>query len=44
VLFAKRLDEVAAFYSKVLELDEAGRDDNHILLKSPGFQMVCTGS
>ena len=40
VLFAKKLDHVAAFYCRVLGLDEASRDNDHILLESPGFQLV----
>ena len=40
VLFASGLDQVATFYSKVLGLGEANRDDDHILLESPGFQLV----
>ena len=40
VLFAGRLDQVAAFYANVLGLREANRDDDHILLESPGFQLV----
>src|SRR5262245_11747788 len=40
VLFAKSPDRVATFYSVVLGLSEAGRDDDHILLESPGFQLV----
>jgi catechol 2,3-dioxygenase-like lactoylglutathione lyase family enzyme len=40
VLFANRLDRVAAFYSKVLGLRESHRGDDHILLESPGFQLV----
>jgi catechol 2,3-dioxygenase-like lactoylglutathione lyase family enzyme len=40
VLFARRLDQIAAFYSNVLGLREANRDDDHILLESPGFQLV----
>jgi len=40
VLFARSLDQVAAFYSSVLGLHEANRDDDHILLESPGFQLV----
>jgi catechol 2,3-dioxygenase-like lactoylglutathione lyase family enzyme len=40
VLFATGLDQVAAFYSTVLGLSEANRDDDHILLESPGFQLV----
>ena len=40
VLFARSLDQVATFYSKVLGLSEANRDDDHILLESSGFQLV----
>jgi len=40
VLFAKSLDRVADFYSAVLGLTEANRDDEHIVLESPGFQLV----
>jgi catechol 2,3-dioxygenase-like lactoylglutathione lyase family enzyme len=40
VLFAKKLDQIANFYSSVLGLREANRDDDHILLESPGFQLV----
>jgi catechol 2,3-dioxygenase-like lactoylglutathione lyase family enzyme len=40
VLFATRPDRVAAFYSGMLGLREANRDDDHILLESPGFQLV----
>ena len=40
VLFARGLDQVATFYAKVLDLSEAHRDDDHILLESPGFQLV----
>jgi catechol 2,3-dioxygenase-like lactoylglutathione lyase family enzyme len=40
VLFARSLDRVAVFYSVVLGLSEANRDDDHILLESPGFQLV----
>jgi catechol-2,3-dioxygenase len=43
VLFAAQLDRVAAFYSSVLGLSEANRDDDHILLESPGFQLVVHG-
>jgi extradiol dioxygenase family protein len=34
------VDHVATFYSNVLGLSEANRDDDHILLESPGFQLV----
>ena len=40
VLFAKNLDRVAAFYSAVLGLTEANRADDHVVLESPGFQLV----
>lgn len=40
VLFANGPDQVAAFYATVLGLDEAHRDDDHIVLESPGFQLV----
>ena len=40
VLFAKNLERVAAFYSVVLGLTEANRADDHIVLESPGFQLV----
>jgi catechol 2,3-dioxygenase-like lactoylglutathione lyase family enzyme len=43
VLFATRLDQVATFYANVLDLSEANRDDDHILLESPGFQLVVHG-
>ena len=40
VLFARGLDQVATFYSKVVGLVEVNRDDDHILLESAGFQLV----
>jgi predicted enzyme related to lactoylglutathione lyase len=40
VLFAKNLERVATFYSVVLGLTEANRAHDHILLESPGFQLV----
>jgi catechol 2,3-dioxygenase-like lactoylglutathione lyase family enzyme len=40
VLFATRVERVAAFYARVLGLTEAGRDDDHIVLESSGFQLV----
>jgi drug/metabolite transporter superfamily protein YnfA len=39
-LFARGLDQVAGFYATVLGLREANRDGDHILLESPGFQLV----
>lgn len=40
VIFASNVDRIAAFYAAVLGLDEAGRDGDHILLDSPGYQLV----
>ena len=40
VLFAKNLDRVATFYSAVLGLTEDNRAADHIVLESPGFQLV----
>jgi catechol 2,3-dioxygenase-like lactoylglutathione lyase family enzyme len=40
VLFAQNLDRVATFYSVMLGLAESNRDDDHIVLESPGFQLV----
>ena len=40
MLFARRLDRVATFYANVLGLREVNRDGDHILLESPGFQLV----
>ena len=40
VLFARGLDRIAAFYVAVLGLTEVNRDDEHLLLESPGFQLV----
>ena len=40
VIYAKDMDRVAAFYSSVLGLQTAGADDEHVLLESPGFQLV----
>ena len=40
VLFVRNLERVATFYSVVLGLTEANRADDHILLESPGFQLV----
>jgi len=40
VLFAAHLDRIATFYSVVLGLTEVNRADDHILLESPGFQLV----
>jgi predicted enzyme related to lactoylglutathione lyase len=40
VLFATDVDRVATFYSAVFGLTEASRADDHILLESPGFQLV----
>jgi catechol 2,3-dioxygenase-like lactoylglutathione lyase family enzyme len=40
VLYAKDVDRVVAFYSAVLELPAADRNDDHVVLESPGFQLV----
>ena len=40
VLFAKNVDQIAIFYSTVLGLTEANRAEDHIVLESPGFQLV----
>ena len=40
VLYAKDLDRVAAFYSAVLALEPADRDEKHVVLEAPGFQLV----
>jgi predicted enzyme related to lactoylglutathione lyase len=40
VLFADDVARVASFYSFALGLAEANRDADHILLESPGFQLV----
>lgn len=40
VLFAHSVERVASFYSAALGLTEANRDTDHILLESPGFQLV----
>lgn len=40
VLYARDMDRVATFYSKVLGLEPADRDDEHVVLESPGFQLV----
>ena len=40
VLFSEDVDRVAAFYEVVLGLVESHRDSDHVLLESPGFQLV----
>ena len=40
VLFATKLEQIATFYAQVLGLSEANRDDDYILLESPGFELV----
>jgi catechol 2,3-dioxygenase-like lactoylglutathione lyase family enzyme len=40
VLYAKDIDRVAAFYSGVLGLKEEARDEDHVVLESPRFQLV----
>ena len=40
MLYAKDMDHIAAFYSAVLGLETAGRDEEHVLLESRAFQLV----
>lgn len=40
VLYAKGMDQIAGFYAAVLGLEEAARDDEHVRLESPAFQLV----
>lgn len=40
VLYAKDMDRVAAFYAAVFGLETAGRDEDHVCLQSPAFQLV----
>ena len=40
VLYAKDMDRVAGFYAAVVGLETAGRDEEHVLLESRGFQLV----
>jgi catechol 2,3-dioxygenase-like lactoylglutathione lyase family enzyme len=40
VIYAKDMDRVAAFYSAVLGLQPADRDEKHVVLESRGFQLV----
>lgn len=40
VLFAKDVDPLAGFYTAVLGLQATDRDDDHVVLESPGFQLV----
>jgi catechol 2,3-dioxygenase-like lactoylglutathione lyase family enzyme len=40
VLYAKDVDRIVAFYSAVLGLRPADRDVDHVVLESPGFQLV----
>jgi predicted enzyme related to lactoylglutathione lyase len=40
VVYAKEMERVAAFYSVLLGLKTAGRDDEHVRLESPVFQLV----
>ena len=40
VIYAKNIDRIAAFYSAVVGLREEARDKDHIVLGSPGFQLV----
>ncbi len=40
VLFAKDVGRLAEFYSAVLGLQVTGRGEDHVVLESPGFQLV----
>jgi predicted enzyme related to lactoylglutathione lyase len=40
VLYAKDVDRVASFYVSVLGLKAADRDEEHVLLESPAFELV----
>jgi predicted enzyme related to lactoylglutathione lyase len=40
VLYAKDPDRVAAFYAAILGFETAARDDEHVRLESPAFQLV----
>src|SRR5450432_3998510 len=40
VLYAKDVDRVVAFYSAVLGWRPAARNGDHVVLESPGFQLV----
>ncbi len=40
VLFATALDRVVSFYAVVLGLEETARAGDHVVLESPGFQLV----
>jgi catechol 2,3-dioxygenase-like lactoylglutathione lyase family enzyme len=40
VLYAKNLERVVAFYSAVLGFQIGDRDESHVVLESPGFQLV----
>jgi predicted enzyme related to lactoylglutathione lyase len=40
VLYAKNVGRVVAFYSAVLGVQASDGDENHVVLESPGFQLV----
>ena len=40
MLYAKNVDRVVAFYSAVLGFQIRGGDETHVVLESPGFQLV----
>jgi len=40
VLYAKDMDRLASFYAAALDLAAADRDDEHVRLESPHFQLV----
>jgi len=39
-VFARDVDRMASFYAAALDLAAVDRDDEHVLLESPGFQLV----
>lgn len=40
MLYAKDMDRVVAFYAALLGFETAGRDEEHVRLESPAFQLV----
>jgi predicted enzyme related to lactoylglutathione lyase len=43
VIFAKDVDRLARFYAAVVEMAEVHRDNHHVVLDDPGFQLVIHG-
>jgi catechol 2,3-dioxygenase-like lactoylglutathione lyase family enzyme len=44
VLYAKDIRRIAAFYSAVLGFQATEADEHHVVLESPGFQLVVLSS